>query len=245
IWRAATDNDGIRKWSGQENKPLGQWIAAGIDNLKILSAKASPKEKNSIVIKKSRAGTDPRLDIEHTQILTMTETQSIEVENIVKAHKSLPSLPRIGVVMSTAPGFDSLRWFGRGPHENHIDRNAGAPVGLYHGTVEEQFVPYIMPQENANKTNVRWFELSNGKTKITFIADPLLEFSARHFTSEDLFGALHTSELKPRKETIVSIDCIQRGVGTGSCGPQTLEKYCVAPGEYDFRYELRASPLRG
>ena len=241
IWRAATDNDGIRKWSGQENKPLGQWTAAGLDRLSTISTAVQSVQSDksvSLFIEKVRVGADPKLKIIHTQTLTVTNSHAVEVENLVKAHKGLPSLPRVGVVLLTAAGFEGLEWFGRGPHENHIDRNAGAPVGLYKGSVGAQFVPYIMPQENGNKTDVRWFDLSDGKTKITFLADGRFEFSARHFTSEDLFKALHTSELKARKETVVSIDCIQRGVGTGSCGPQTRENYHVNPGTYSFKYTL-------
>ena len=100
------------------------------------------------------------------------------------------------------------------------------------GSVAGQYVPYIMPQENGNKCDVRWFELEDGTWRMRFSADPLFEFSVHHFTPTDLFACRHTNEVEDivRPETVISIDLVQRGVGTGSCGPQTLEPYCVAPG---------------
>lgn len=241
IWRAGTDNDGIRKWTGQEHKPLGQWQIAALDKLKVTSSSAKVVETGktvSVVIEKVRVGKNPKLKFKHIQKLTVTPAGTIEVDNKVTADKGLPSLPRIGVVLTTVPGFNDVEWFGRGPYENHIDRNVGAPVGCYCGTVDEQYTPYILPQENGNKTEVRWFELKKGNARLKFIGQPRFEFSVRHFSSEDLFAVNHTSELTPRKETVISIDCIQRGVGTGSCGPQTLEKYEVKPGEYNFKYTI-------
>ncbi len=122
------------------------------------------------------------------------------------------------------------------PRINIIDRNAGAPVVRYRSTVDEQYVPYILPQEHGNKTDVRWLGLENGDLTVRLIADSKFEFSARCFSSEDLFAVTHTCNLLLRKETILSINVIQRGVGTGSCGPQTLEKYCINPGEYNLKY---------
>ena len=241
VWRAGTDNDGIRGWTGQENKPLMQWQAAGLNKLKVTSCISKVVEDNSSVtveIVKTRIGSDPALRIIHTQRMTVTASGDIEVDNKIVADDGWPSLPRIGVEMSTAEGFNGLEWFGRGPHENYIDRNVGAPVGRYSSTVDAQYVPYILPQEHGNKSDVRWLELSNKELSVRFVSDSQFEFSAQHLSSDDLFAAYHTCDLVPRKETILSIDCIQRGVGTGSCGPQTLDKYCVAAGEYDFSYKI-------
>ena len=70
-------------------------------------------------------------------------------------------LPRLGLQMRLVPGLERMTWFGRGPQESYIDRLAGASVGRYAGTVDEQYVPYVMPQENGNKTDVRWAALSS------------------------------------------------------------------------------------
>ena len=241
IWRAGTDNDGIRNWDGQDEKPLGVWKSAGLNKLKTTSTSSEIIKSNdsvSVVIEKVRVGAKPEYKFTHIQTLTITPYGTIEVDNKIIADKSLPSLPRVGVKMSTTEGFDNVEWFGRGPHENHIDRNAGAPIGRYSGTVASQYVPYILPQENGNKSEVDWFKVTNDKVDLKFISDTNFEFSVKYFTSDDLFAVTHTSELTPRKESIISIDTIQRGVGTGSCGPQTREKYFVNPDTYNFKYTI-------
>ena len=243
VWRACTDNDGIRNWTGQEEKPMGQWVEAGLDKLKVIKASCNIVENDnciSAVIEKVRVGTDDELGIKHTQTLMVFPDGRLEVDNEVVADGRLPSLPRIGVTMKTVSGFEDLEWFGRGPHENYIDRLAGAPVGRYRGTVTEQYVPYILPQENGNKTEVRWLELKKNNQMIKISAESLFEFSTLHFTADDLFSAYHTNELKPLAETIINIDHIQRGVGTGSCGAQTLDKYSILSDKYNFKYCIMA-----
>lgn len=242
IWRAATENDGIRQWSGQESKPMGQWLIAGLNKLKLKSKTAKiKKEAGDIVIildKTYRTG-NSKGTIHHEQRYRVQSNGEIKVANKIDADKSLPSLPRIGVIMQTAKGFENLEWFGRGPHENHIDRNTGAAVRHYTGKVADQYVPYIVPQENGNKTEVRWFKLEGKKAGLKIKGAPTFEFSAHHFTPSDLFACTHTNELSEREETVICIDAVQRGVGTGSCGPQTLPKYCVNPGVYMFEYTIK------
>jgi len=110
-------------------------------------------------------------------------------------------------------------------------------VGLYKGTVSGQYVPCILPQEHGNKTDVRRLSLTddNGAELLVEMPEPL-ECSASHFKADDLFRAFHTSELKPRREIILNVDFQQRGLGTGSCGPQNFHEYVLTPGEYCFSY---------
>jgi beta-galactosidase len=241
IWRATTDNDGIRGWTGQDKKPMGLWLAEGFDKLSIAAAEISVGQDGDVVVvavDKHYVGKDARKCFRHRQRLSVTADGRIHVSNVVDADVRYPSLPRVGVALHSAPGFEQVEWFGRGPHENYIDRNAGAPVGHYRSTVDEMFVPYILPQENGNRTDVRWFSLSDGAVGVRFEAVPRFEFSVRHFTSDDLFNCYHTNELADvkRAETVICIDHRQRGLGTGSCGPQTLPKYCVDPGHFEFGY---------
>ena len=129
--------------------------------------------------------------------------------------------------------------FGRGPWENYSDRKASAIVGRYRSTVSEQYVPYIMPQEHGHKTDVRWMSLRNGGDKgreFRIAGAPTFEFNATHFSAEDLYAAKHTTDLVPRAETILYLDCAHRGLGTGSCGPDTLERYRLLQKRYRWRY---------
>lgn len=243
IWRATTDNDGIRGWNGQDNKPMGQWLNEGFNEKQTLEQRLNAsKDGDNVVltIKAIHTGKDSHKQFIHVQKLTVTPAGIIRIDNLVDCDETLPTLPRIGVTMSTAAGFETVEWFGRGPGENHIDRNEGSPVGHYKGTVDEQLVNYCLPQENGNKSDVRRFSLDNGTVGVRFEAAPRFEFSVRHFTDTDLFTSYHTNELqdKKRPETIINLDHIQRGVGTGSCGPQTFPHYHVNPGHYEFSYTI-------
>lgn len=241
VWRAPTDNDGIKRWSGQKNKPLGKWLAAGLNKLLFGKPEVSVRRRGSsveVAISQSAQGKGCEHGFEHLHVYRINADGSVSVRNRVVADKDLPELPRIGVAMQFVPGLEQLEWFGCGPHESYCDRKSGAPVDLYKSTVADQYVPYIMPQEHGNKVDVRWMRLSDGRRKLTIHANKLMECSASHFTADDLFKAHHSNELKPRDEVIVNVDYQQRGLGTGSCGPQTLEKYQVKPGKYEFGYTI-------
>ncbi len=250
LFRATTDNDGIRGWEGQESKPMGLWLAAGLNELERVERtveRAGAHAEDRVVETARYVGRDRNAVIEFAQTITQPAPHLMRFDVEIDVPASLPTLPRIGVMLETVAGFEALRWFGRGPQENHIDRRAGYRVGLHEGGVAEQYVPYIMPQENGSKCDVRWFELSDGDSTLRFHADPLFEFSAHHFTPLDLFACRHTNDVEDRlrAETVVCIDLVQRGVGTGSCGPQTREPYCVAPGTYRFGFCLEASLQTG
>lgn len=242
-WRGVTDNDGIKGWTGQESKPLGRWLAAGLHELKLepVSCTARRTKEGSVVLAIKTRGIAKGGAITHQHVYTVFSNGEILVENTFQCAKTLPDLPRLGVTLALQSGFESLRWFGRGPHESYTDRKRAAAVGLYEGTVTGQYFPYILPQEHGNKTDVCWMSLENpGKCGVKFSAvDRLLECSASHFTADDLFQAKHTTDLVPRAETIVNLDYAQRGLGTASCGPDTLPQYRIPPATYRFNYRIQ------
>ena len=132
-----------------------------------------------------------------------------------------------------------MEWYGRGPWENYPDRKSSSMVGHYISTVSDQYVPYIMPQEHGHKTDVRWLILwdDNGRgLKVEGL--PAFEFSASHFTSNDLYLARHTYDLKPRPEIFLNIDAAMRGLGTASCGPDTLDDYRLLKSKYELSFSL-------
>jgi beta-galactosidase len=135
---------------------------------------------------------------------------------------------------------ENLEWYGRGPWENYSDRKSSAMIGFYKNTVKGQYTPYILPQEHGHKCDVRWLSLCdpNGYG-IRVEGFPTYEFSASHFTANDLFAAHHTDELKPRNETWLNIDHRMRGLGTASCGPDTLDQYRLLESSYEFTYSLQ------
>lgn len=165
-------------------------------------------------------------------------------------------IPRIGMVMALPPSFDQLTWFGRGPHENYIDRNVSAFVGLYTGKADEQMFPYVRPQENGNKTGVRWAALTNaaGTGWLAVSADPAkgFEMTAMPWLSDDFdartgadYGPIekeqkHPTDVNRRDFVRWNIDLGQRGVGgVNSWGALPLEKYRYPTGKtYEYAFTL-------
>lgn len=249
IWRAATDNDGIKGWTGQDQKPLGRWLYAGLDNitLKPATPRASIRADGAVmlVLNHVAACAASPAAVKHRHVYTIYPDGTIEVENMFDVDRRLPSLPRLGVTLTLPPGFEELSWYGRGPHENYSDRNRSAMIDAYESTVTDQYVPYILPQEHGNHTDVRRVTVADARVALTaFERESGLEFSASHFTPADLFVATHTCDLRPRAETFLNLDCRHAGLGTGSCGPATLDRYQVHPGRYrwDYRLKLSCSP---
>ncbi|MEM2465492.1 MAG: beta-galactosidase subunit alpha, partial [Candidatus Bathyarchaeia archaeon] len=104
-----------------------------------------------------------------------------------------------------------------------------------------QYVPYIKPQENGNKTDVRWVALTNNLGfGLLAVGMPIMEVSAHHYTTEDFERAKHTYELKRREDITLNLDYMQSGLGGGSCGPDTLPQYLVKPESVRFAVRLRA-----
>jgi beta-galactosidase len=173
-------------------------------------------------------------------VYTILGNGEVRVETHVLPQVDIPFLPRLGLQMRLPQGFEQLAWYGRGPHETYIDRQEGAQVGVYRGSVDEQFVPYVVPEENGNKTEVRWVTLTNAAgVGLHASADRLLEMSAHHFTPEDLVAAKHPHEIACRPEVVLHLDYGQSGLGSASCGPGRLEKYQLLPVETRYCVYLR------
>ena len=243
VWRAPTDNDGI-KLDDERDQLLDEWLKAGLHELRHEVeelAMEQPAPQKIIIRTRARAVSERApAALEYEQTLTIFGDGQVLLDNHIVAHHGLPPLPRIGLTLSLPAGFEHLTWFGRGPFENYRDRNSGALVGKYRSTVSEQYVPYILPQEHGNKTDVRWVALANDAgAGLLATGIPAMEMSAGHYTAHDLFAAAHTHELTPRAETFLNLDLQQMGLGSASCGPATLPPYIIAPGAYSFSVRLR------
>lgn len=112
-------------------------------------------------------------------------------------------------------------------------------MARHRSTVTDQTVPYIRPQENGGHADVRWLELTDDDGRgLRLSFDPPLQSSATHHRAAALAAATHQEELRPTPETIVQIDIAHRGLGTASCGPDTLPAYLVGPGTYRWSWTL-------
>ncbi|MCD4664551.1 MAG: DUF4981 domain-containing protein, partial [Bacteroidales bacterium] len=165
---------------------------------------------------------------------------------LIEKEYSMPELPRFGMSMNIPGQFSNLKWFGRGPHENYMDRNTSAHVGLYESTVAEQYFPYIRPQENGYKTDTRWLALTDESGKgILIMSDSLISFSALNYTVEDLDQGTkkkykHTNDLIPRDYIDLNVDYAQTGVGgDNSWGARAHSQYSLDYGRYKYSYIIR------
>jgi beta-galactosidase len=229
LWRAPTDNDLIaglaRKWA--------EW---GIDRLERL-VEAIERTDDAVVVHctyRTAAG----IDIPHRQALRSLEGGGILLEEEVEIPGILDDLPRVGTVFETVGGLEALEWFGSGPHESYPDRRRGGLVGRWLSTVGAQYVPYVRPQENGGHADVRWFGLRDpAGTGLRVVLDRPRQVSVTHLRAADLAAATHDVDLAPRAEAVVHVDAFHRGLGTASCGPDTLPAYLLQPGRHGWSWQ--------
>jgi beta-galactosidase len=184
---------------------------------------------------------------DETVSYTVDEVGSMTVEATFRPMKEkLPELPRFGLNFRINPDFKNVEWFGRGPWENYCDRKTSSFVGAWKSTVDSLFTPYVRPQENGYRTDVRDLSLRNGKgITLTFTGLPLICFSALTYDYDDMKGFFqggkHLRDLVKRPFIDLNIDYGQTGVGgDDSWGARPHEAYTLkAQGYvYGFRVEV-------
>ncbi|MEV0636564.1 glycoside hydrolase family 2 TIM barrel-domain containing protein [Streptomyces sp. NPDC050619] len=240
FWRAPTDND---HGNGQHTRNQ-TWRDAGARR-KVTDVSVRALRDKAVEIKVG--GTLPTtVESTYTTTYTVFGNGEIKVDHTLHpGASSLPYLPEVGSLLFLSPGLEYLRYYGRGPEENYWDRNNGTDVGVYSGTVSGQWTSYIRPQENGNKTDVRWIALT-GRDGVGLLVsgEPLLEASASHFTPEDLsVGARHDYQLTPREAVVLRLNHRQMGVGgDNSWGAHTHDEYKLFANR-DYAYSYRLRPL--
>jgi len=176
----------------------------------------------------------------HKATFTVFGNGSIDVSNQVEPYGNLSVLPKLGVSLVLCKTFDTLTWLGRGQHESYVDRKRSADVGLYSGSVADQYERYVRPQENGNKTDVRWAALTDGNGRgLLVVTDGTYSISAHHNTADDYDRARHIDKVVPRDEVYLCIDAAHMGLGGASCGPRPMNKYILNAKPTRFRYSLR------
>jgi beta-galactosidase len=115
-------------------------------------------------------------------------------------------------------------------------------LGRWSSTVADLATPYIRPQENGGRSGVRWFRLTDASGRgLRIDLDRGRQVSLTHLSAEELAAATHDVELRPRPEIVVHLDSAHRGLGTASCGPDTLPEYLVPTGRH--RWSWRLTPI--
>lgn len=245
IWRAPTENDTAVLWG--KNSPLTAWLQAGYHRMRYESAQVCCTGCGQIVTADAtgvlRAEEGPaRLDVQMRYVFLPDGRLRLTV--VYTPQGDMPRLPRLGLRMQMPGTFDRFGWYGRGPHESYVDRKAGARVGVWRGSVDDQWTDYEVPQENGNKTDVRWATLTDTSGRgICVRGDRLFETGVARYSPEQMYAAKHTIDLRPEPVITWKLDIAQTGLGNNSCGPDTLPRYVLNPEPMAFTLEL--APVAG
>ena len=228
LWRAPTDNDLI----GHISQRWDEW---GVRKLELESSKVVRTSTNTKITNlwRSQSG----IAIKHIQLVESVDS-GFRVSETVTLPKELNDLARVGINFEVDGALNNFTYFGIGPNETAPDRKIGK-VHRYSSTVEQQYVPYVKPQENGGHIGMRWFSLTNQSGHgLYFQLDKPRMVTVTPIRSEDLANATHNVFVNPSGNTVITIDGAHRGIGTASCGPDTLAKYLIKPGTYKWSWSV-------
>ena len=204
FWRAPTDND----YGNGMPKRLQVWKES-IKNFNTTDATVTMDGNNAVVnvnyllpagnlyivnytiypsgaVNVAARFTSTDMDAAQTEVSESTRTATFTPgRDAARKEASKLNVPRIGVRFRLPASMNQVEYFGRGPAENYLDRNAGSMVGLYKSTAEELYFPYVRPQENGHHTDTRWVSLSTGKKGLLIQADNTIGFNALRNSIED------------------------------------------------------------
>jgi beta-galactosidase len=238
FWRVPTDNDIGNKMPLRQ----GTWRNAGKERTKTkaIVTRLKPQVIRITAISFLLAGNSP-----FENRYTIYGNGDIIIDTKLTPHPDLPDLPRLGMQTELPGEYNMVTWFGRGPHETYWDRCTGLAVGRYQAPVEEQIHRYVRPQENGNKTDVRWVALT-GKDRngLLAVGMPLLYISAWPYRMSDLEKGKHIHEPKNQGIITLNLDYKQMGVGgDNSWGALPHPEYRLPPNEYSYRFRLTPIPV--
>ncbi|OMF23970.1 glycoside hydrolase family 2 TIM barrel-domain containing protein [Paenibacillus sp. FSL H8-0259] len=168
---------------------------------------------------------------------------SVEIVQVLQPGSSkLPEIPEFGMAFELDSSLDTISWYGRGPHENYWDRQSGAPLGRYSGSVSGQYTPYLRPQECGNKTDVRYASVTAGSDGHGLHVEGALpiEVNALPWSAAELEASDHGYKLPVSNKTVLRVNYKQMGVGgDDSWGAPTHEQFTLpANRAYSFRFTL-------
>jgi beta-galactosidase len=155
-------------------------------------------------------------------------------------------IPNVGTLFTVPGGYEKVRYFGRGPDENYMGRNRGSFMGLYSTYADSMTVMYMEIGETGQRTDVKWATLTNEKTGkgLMIVGNPRMEFSAQHYTPEQLTNVKLPWELKRDKDITLRVDLHQMGVGgINSWGAEPLSQYRL-PANREYTHAFRIAPVR-
>ncbi len=241
FWRAPTDND----FGAGLQKKFEAWKNPGI---KLTSLNSKVENNQAIVVATyDMANVAAKLTLTYV----INNAGSVKVTQKMTADKDAKVSPmfRFGMQMQMPKTFSKIEYYGRGPGENYADRNNSEFIGLYRQNVADQFYSYIRPQENGNKTDIRWWKQINmSGNGLKFVSEAPFSASALNYTIESLDDGdgkdqRHSPEVTPANFTNLCIDKAQMGLGcVNSWGAWPRAEYMLPHGDYEFTFIM--SPVK-
>jgi beta-galactosidase len=237
FWRVPTDNDE----GGGNGSFAARWRKAGLNTYSVkvndiktdnLSGKATVHVKAVLEFK---AGS-----MEVNTQYHFSPAGETDVQYQVKLMNKFPPLARVGVEFAVPASYDQLKWFGRGPFESYRDRKESAEFGLYSGRVADQYFPYVMPQENGNKTDVEWFSITGLNRGLKVVCHTPLNMNVQDYSQKALNDAKTSHELLRGDYIYVHIDLQQMGLGgDDSWNPRVHPEYQLTDEQYQFGFTIQ------
>ena len=238
FWRAPTDND---YGAGLQNK-YRVWMNPALKRQRF----NNKQENGTVVVEAEYEMPMVFAKLYLTYVINNAGEIKVTQKMVADKAKKVPDMFRFGMKMQMPEEFYRINYYGRGPVENYSDRNHAADLGIYRQTVEEQFYPYIRPQETGTKTDIRWWrQLDKAGFGLQFVAEAPFSASALNYTIESLDDGpgkdqRHSSEVMPVDYTNLCIDKAQLGLACeNSWGAIAYPQYRLPYGDYEFSFIMK------
>jgi beta-galactosidase/beta-glucuronidase len=245
LWRAPIDNDMRGLWVPAVAE---EWAAAGLHHLQHrVDGVGSRSSDGGTEIMVTTRVAPPSLawsvQCTYRYVFDGLGRLAILVEG--RPEGDTPAtFARTGLVTALVPSLREVAWYGLGAHETYPDSKTAGRLGRYQASLEELETPYVVPQENGHRSDVRWCQVSDGHRGVLVAGAPLFGFSAHPWSTEALAKALHQDELLAEPRTWLHLDHRQYGLGSAACGPGPLEPYVLTSSPFSFAFGLwPVSPL--
>ncbi|MDO5442936.1 MAG: glycoside hydrolase family 2 TIM barrel-domain containing protein [Bacteroidia bacterium] len=237
FWRAPTDNDfgaGLQRRYAVWQKPqirLTSLKSEMVDGLAVVYAEYQMPDVSATLSLQYRINNAGAVEI--TQKLTADKEAKVS------------NMFRFGMQIPMPEEFERIVYYGRGPGENYSDRKSVTDIGIYDQKVTDQFYPYIRPQENGTKSDIRWWKILSPSGKgLLVTSEDAFSASALHYTIESLDESpvkknWHSGEIEPAHLTNLLVDKVQMGLAcVNSWGAIPLPEYMIPYQDYEFKYML-------
>lgn len=236
IWRAPTDNDEGASWQTDTRYgPL--WRTLGLHRMRHRLDGVEVSE-DALTVRTRVAPAGREIGLATVYRWTSDGTRLRLTVSVAPEGDWPFPLPRLGIRFGLDAGADRVRWFGGGPGEGYPDTKSASLLARWESTVDALQTPYLRPQENGARPDVRWAELGGLRVD----GDPEFWFTARRWTTEHLDAAAHRTDLTPGDTVWVNLDHGQHGIGSQSCGPGPLPRYFLNARPTEFSFVFSESP---